>query len=445
MIFFHYLRRRRWPTVFGYLLFVGMMAVGYYYNVTFVQLGLIDLGERLVGLGQARVAQSMAVLALVACIVALATGALLQRRPDLRRLRMRLQITFFVILVQTLLTLITPLVRTEAAFTLWILAASVTLGVGMPVTFSLTVDLIPSRDRGYVAAIITAIAYFAAAAAPSNWHIEDFRAPLLLLMVPAVPVLGWLALGRPRNPRLALVDALSRQHQHPAFAYGRFVQYGDRVSRGDRSLIGLLVLMFGIYFVDSLGFLRIIATPSYVDAAWRSPDLAPHLFIAVVHVVSALVAGVLYTSLSRRHLFFWVLGIFALVHLMYTFPFSFGNGGQLAMPMLYAIAVSLYTVLNFALWADLSTPDTIGRNAALGVALSAWTATFISTALATQWRLSGMLAARHLRWVDAVALLFFIALLILPFLPRRGPLRSTVRTDAFGNPPAQKQPYGDNL
>jgi hypothetical protein len=27
-------------------LFVGMMATGYFYNITFVQLGLVDLGAR---------------------------------------------------------------------------------------------------------------------------------------------------------------------------------------------------------------------------------------------------------------------------------------------------------------------------------------------------------------------------------------------------------------
>ena len=41
-----YVRARNWPVVAGYLLFTGMMAVGYFYNVTFVQLGLKDLGER---------------------------------------------------------------------------------------------------------------------------------------------------------------------------------------------------------------------------------------------------------------------------------------------------------------------------------------------------------------------------------------------------------------
>jgi hypothetical protein len=143
------------------------------------------------------------------------------------------------------------------------------------------------------------------------------------------------------------------------------------------------------------------------------------MVIAGAHVVAALIAGVLYASLNEKHLFLWIFGLFALVHFMYTFPFRLAtaSGEPLATPMLYAVAVSLYTVLNFALWADISTPETISRNAAVGVALSGWTATFISTALATQWRVDGMSVAQHLRWVDAVAWLFFIALLALPFLP----------------------------
>jgi hypothetical protein len=38
--------RAAWTSVLGCLLFVGMMATGYFYNITFVQLGLVDLGAR---------------------------------------------------------------------------------------------------------------------------------------------------------------------------------------------------------------------------------------------------------------------------------------------------------------------------------------------------------------------------------------------------------------
>ena len=125
-------------------------------------------------------------------------------------------------------------------------------------------------------------------------------------------------------------------------------------------------------FVDSLGFLRLIFTPAYMQTAWKAPDPSPHLVIGGAHVLGALIAGALYTGLSERALFPWIFGIFALVNLMYLFDTRLpGGDAPLAMPLLYAIAVSLYTVVNFAIWADVSTPKTISLNVSLGVALSA--------------------------------------------------------------------------
>jgi hypothetical protein len=40
MELWQYVRHREWTAVLGYGLFVAMMAVGYFYNLTFVQLGL---------------------------------------------------------------------------------------------------------------------------------------------------------------------------------------------------------------------------------------------------------------------------------------------------------------------------------------------------------------------------------------------------------------------
>lgn len=57
------LRQRRWVPVLGAALFVAMMAAGYYYNLTFVQLGLKDLGERVLGMDSGQVALYMALLA----------------------------------------------------------------------------------------------------------------------------------------------------------------------------------------------------------------------------------------------------------------------------------------------------------------------------------------------------------------------------------------------
>jgi len=107
------------------------------------------------------------------------------------------------------------------------------------------------------------------------------------------------------------------------------------------------------------------------------------LFIAVLHVIGALAAGVIYTNFDRNWLFFWVFGLFAFTHLLYVFHIQFGAGDTppLVLPMFYVLAVSFYTTLNFALWPDLSTPETIGTHTALGVGIAGWLATFLSTSL----------------------------------------------------------------
>jgi hypothetical protein len=64
------LRSRDWPGLFGLALFISLMAAGYYYNPTFVQLGLEDLARRL-GLSAAAVARNMALLALLTCLTAI--------------------------------------------------------------------------------------------------------------------------------------------------------------------------------------------------------------------------------------------------------------------------------------------------------------------------------------------------------------------------------------
>lgn len=168
MDFLRYVRARNWPVVAGYLLFTGMMAIGYFYNVTFVQLGLKDLGERVLALAPTAVAQHMAVLALLTCIVALAAGWAMTRRGWGIGLHARLALALGVILAQTALTAVAPRVASQPQFLLWIVACSLALGVGVPATFSLTTDLIPVRDRGMAAAVITAAAYFAAAAFPGG-------------------------------------------------------------------------------------------------------------------------------------------------------------------------------------------------------------------------------------------------------------------------------------
>ncbi|MBN1668344.1 MAG: hypothetical protein JW862_14720, partial [Anaerolineales bacterium] len=269
--------------------------------------------------------------------------------------------------------------------------------------------LVPRRWRGRVAALITASAYLAANLVPAAWTIEDFTRPLLWVMPPGLVVLAVLAFVR-----LPFMQTLAQQHAQPEFAQGRYVH------RASGRLVVLILLMFGVFFVDSLGFLRLLETPRFMESAWQATSLDTRLILGLVHLLAALIAGILYDALDVRALFIWIYGIFALTHLMYTFSIRLsGEGAPLMAPILYATAVSLYTVVNFALWADLSTPRTISRNVALGVAVSGWTATFLSTALAIWWQQAGLSLERHLNIVDALAILFFLALVAQALAPRQ--------------------------
>jgi MFS family permease len=395
-----------------------MMATGYYYNLTFIQFGLLDLGTRLIGMTDAGVAADMAYLALITSLTALLVGYGMKRYGWTHDLRPKLKMAFCVVLAQTALTAVAPLLRSPQAFLGWIVLASISLGVGVPATFSMTVDLVPVRWRGMVAAAITALAYFPAAVLSSNWTIEQFQRSLVWVMLAGAVGLGVLIFVK-----FEFVERLAIQNRSKSFGLGRFVRLDpDGLPHIRGSLLLLISLMFGIFFIDSLGFLRLAHSPFFFDSAWQSPETGPRLAIGVTHGIAALVAGLLYSSLDEKELFLWIFGIFALVQLMYTLSAGKVPVGEpaLAMPLMYAVAVSLYTVLNFAIWADISTPATISRNSALGIALSGWTATFISTALALQMRLGGVTLQTHLRIVDSLAMLFFLFVIFLIFFSPAG-------------------------
>jgi hypothetical protein len=275
------------------------------------------------------------------------------------------------------------------------LVSGALLGAGIPAAFGLVVDLTPVRWRGYAAAAATAAAYALASTLGGEWRAESFVALLLPPMILGAVVLTALAFWR-----MPFAEILARNQLDPRFGIGRYAGAG-----GGWGLVGALVALFAVFFIDSFGFLRIVETPAYLNAAWQSADPGDRVLIAGAHVLGAAVAGVLYTHLGYRSLLGWIFGIFALVHLMYLFDARIMGGGSqaLAMPALYALGVSLYTVVNFALWADLSTSRNVPLLSAIGVAASAWTATFLSTALAISWNQTRPLET-HIEWVAALAL-----------------------------------------
>jgi MFS family permease len=407
----------------GILAFVALLSAGYYYNLTFVQLGLIDLGTRLVGMSASNVSTVMAVFAVTAFVVAAVTGWLMDRRGWSSNLRVKLRILFAVIAVQTVLTVVVGSVTAPSGYLAWVLAGAGAIGVGMPVTFSFMIDFVPIRHRGGVAAAVAGLAFFAAALYPLQWRIEEFAPVMSALMVPAVAALGVLSL-RPFD----FVDRLAKQHER--FGIGRFCR-PDPVATASFAFWGPLVLMFSVFFIDSLGFLRIIDSPAYISTSWQSPEVGVRMFISVTHVVGAAMAGVLYTALDRLWLWGSVLALFAFTHLLYTFHLGTAPAGidpPLALPLFYVLAVSFYTTLNFALWADLSTPATIGLHTGLGVGIAGWLASFLSTSLALQSQGAGLTLLEHLRYVNALALLLAVAFPLFLYFRRMRTLAAAGRT-----------------
>lgn len=416
MRLFEYVRNGDWPTVLGYLLFVGLMAAGYYYNITFVQLGLIDLGTRVVGMSRTAVSTWMAALALLTFLVAVVTGVTMDRRGWSTDLRTKLRVLLGVVVVQFALTAVAPGVRTVSAFGVWIVIASVALGVGFPISFGLTIDFVPVPDRGYVAAAITAITYFMANAVPLDWSIDVFSRVMLVAMGPGIVVLAVLASGR--IPVLNdVVEELSLQHRE--FGRGRFCRPTPIRTRS-LAFWAPVVLMFGVFFIDSLGFLRIIETPALVLSSWQSPSIVTRLAIAVVHAVGAFMAGVLYVNFDRNGLFLWVFALFGFTYVLYTsdlriaalFPTVGGDTPSIVNPLFYSLTVSFYTTLNFALWPDLSTVETIGTHTAVGIGMAGWLATFLSTAVALYLAHAEFTLLSHLNLVNALALLLFFGLAV---------------------------------
>ncbi|WP_265110903.1 hypothetical protein [Halosolutus halophilus] len=414
MKFFEFVREGQWIPITGYLIYVSALTAGYYYNLTFVQLGLTDLGTRGIGLSPGDVSMAMAILALLTLVAAVASGVLMDRRGWSTDLYVKFRLLFLVVFVQLLLTIAAPHVSTVEQFVLWVIVCSMALGVGIPVTFSFMLDFVPVRDRGYVAAIVAGSSFFVAALYPIEWRIDEFSLVMSATMVPAVLVLAVLSVRRFR-----FVDRLASQHERDAFGTGRFCR-PTPVRTASFAFWGPVLLMFGVFFIDSLGFLRIIETPLYIYTSWQSPDLSVRLFIAVLHVVGAFAAGIIYTNFDRNWLFLWVFGLFAFTHLLYVFHVQFGAGDTppLVLPMFYVLAVSFYTTLNFALWPDLSTPETIGTHTALGVGIAGWLATFSSTALALYSEGIGLSLLSHLTYVNALALLFVVALPVLLYVHR---------------------------
>lgn len=401
---------RERDTAVGFAVYVPVLTVAYYYNLMFIQLGLTEFGSERLGLSVERLAAAMGLLAVATLAVTLVSGRLMDRYGWGRNLPLKYRVLFGILLLQVVLTLALELVASFSGFLSWILVCAVLLGTAIPFAFSLMLDLVPAGVRGYAAGAVTACAFALTALVPFEWTVGNFAPAAVAVLAPVVVLLGVLSV----SPGVLDVGSTRQGSGHSGGSSGQFGLLRTPVVVG-------VVLLFGAFFVDSLGFVRIIETPAYADSAWQSSNYTTRLRIAATHVVGGVGAGIIYTRFRQLWLFLATFVLFATAQLLYVYDIALGGPSLLetGMPLVYVLAVSGYTTITFALWPDLATPETVGTYTAVGVGLSGWLATFTSTALALASDRSQLSLDVHLAVVGGISVLFVLLTVSLWYLTGR--------------------------
>lgn len=353
-------------TYIGHLLVIGFLVGGYVYNIKFIQVGIPYLGKQVLHVDTTTMGIDMALLAIITAVIAIAWGF----RADKLHLTIRKRIDILIIvgIVQMVLTAWAWFMIDPSQLLPWIVCTSIVLGIGIPVSFPLVFELIPRKDRGIVAGLTAGLAFFVGNISPFPWTIAGLAQEALMMMVPGlaafvvIRLLGFIAKWFPEK------------NDYSNYT-GRFTSH---------SISWVVGLMFAIFFVDSLGFLRILAEPTLYIQTWAAP-VETRWILGVVHLFAGIGAGILYAKSDE-----WKEGILALVlFIIADIAFSFylppplmSSDVVLTIASLYCATVSIYTAINFAIWADLSTHENATKIAALGIGIGGWLSSFLSTTAA---------------------------------------------------------------
>ena len=383
-------------------MYVIVLSAAYYYNLTLVQLGVIRVGTERLGVRMETIAAAMGLLAAVTLVMTLTTGYLIDRKSWGTATLGKCRVLFAIVVLQMVVTYLLTAVSSLPGFLLWIVGCSVLLGVAIPFAFSLMLDLIAPSERGYAAGAVVGCAFFLAALFPYRWTAGQFVPAAVIALLPAALVLGVVSVGLP----VEKLTPRAEGGEHGGLDGAESASVRSRV--GMAPLLGGVVLLFGAFFVDSLGFVRIIETPSLVERSWQSRDLGVRVAIGLTHLAGGLAVGVLYMKGRYLRILGATFALFALTQGLYVYDIVVGGPpviGTIA-PLLYVLAVSGYTTVAFALWPDVATPETIGRYTAVGIGIGAWAATFGSTALAFLSEQAQVGTGYHLAAVGVLAVVF---------------------------------------
>ena len=386
----------KYEKVWSYLLIISMTVSSFLSAITFVQIGLPLLGTEVLGLSSNFVSLVVLGFAFAGAAGALIGILILKRVIDNLTGKIVYALIFNISTI-FIITLISRL-NTSVDYSLWMLLLGFIGGIGSINSYSLLYDLIPHGYRGRVGGIIVALIYgIGPFIVPSERTFENYlkgssiRSVFQLI---SFVMLIFFILARPVSKKV--VDKNHGSSAHYKYPFKEV-------------LITLLVILF----VDSFGFIRAINTP-FVENTWEG-RLEIRIFIAVSHIISALICGYIYDKKSPRLLLKISLVCFIIGDVLFALMFETSMEGLLVylFPLVYAPAVSIYTLSFLMLWADISTPKTEAKIYGIGIAITGWLGSFISTSFALG--LVGIISPQlHLGLTAIIALGGLVYMLKLP-------------------------------
>ncbi|MBD3352856.1 MAG: hypothetical protein GF364_15330 [Candidatus Lokiarchaeota archaeon] len=353
-----------WSVYFPYLFVTCMLVANYLSGVKLVQLGIPHLGGVVCSVPEAKLNLLMALMAVNACVVGIISGFLLNK------VSLQIKSRLFILLgsfgIQGAITFFANFLSEPFHFTIWIIVFSLVLGFLLCQPFVFVFLLIPSKNRGILAGLITGLAYLVGNMSMVEWTFKGLSLETIIVTIP----LGILILIALFNlDKLKLLDFNEEKEK---------THYSDK--RNIYSFGIIVVLMFGVYFVDSFGFLRLKGEPFFL-LMWGG-KFGVKIWLGIVHLISALIMGWIYQKRGKYGpmiVFISAFIGFIVGDLLFA---SYPSGSLLLVSSyIYCSAVSFYTINGFILWADLSDKTNISGRAGIGIGIGGWLSSFLSTAL----------------------------------------------------------------
>jgi hypothetical protein len=356
---------------FPYIFITSMLTANYISGVKLVQWGIPSLGRDNCGVLPEQLNLLMALMAIISCIVAIISGILLDKVSLKFKSRLLLLLVGFGI--QGSIAFFGTFISTPAQFTAWILVFSAILGFLICQPFVFMFLLIPSKHRGILAGVITGLAYIIGNFSMAEWTYAGLSMETIAVTIP----LGILIVYAMFNlQKMKIFDYTPEKDENYSGQYAKTYKFAI-----------VVLLMFGVYFVDSFGFLR-IAKQDFFQILWHGV-FGVKMYLGISHLIAAVIMGYIYQK--KKHLGPIIVFISALCgFVLCDFLFSSDPTGPLLYitSYLYCATVSFYTINSFTVWSDISTSKNISSRAGIGIGIGGWLSSFLSTSLTEQLLIS---------------------------------------------------------